>query len=372
MKILQMCRNLGTGGIEAMVCSLSNELAKEHDVTVCTIARPSSEDKFYKELSPSIHRETIRPIGKGKPIREMVKIARFIAKGQFDIIQIHGFFYYYALAVFLYHRKFIFCYTIHSDASKENNPWDVRILFFKKFCFKYNWLHPITISEMSRASFYNLYDCKSHLIPNGVICPEPNADNTLNAYKHSIRTKVFLHASRICPEKNQIMLCRVFLKLIQENEDIVLIIAGPIHHREIYDQMYPYFSERIVYIQDRADIPELLCSADGMCLCSFYEGLPMILLESLAAGCIPVCTAVGGVVNVIEEGITGFLASEVTDEAFYQAMKRMLKLNDAERQVMKMNCIAKSKQYTIEQCARQYINYYNSLLNTTNFQTYSM
>ena len=58
-----MHRNLGTGGIEAMICGLSNELAKTNDVTVCTIVTPSPEDKFYRELASDIKRETIGRTG---------------------------------------------------------------------------------------------------------------------------------------------------------------------------------------------------------------------------------------------------------------------------------------------------------------------
>ena len=95
MRIAQMHRNLGTGGIEAMICGLSNELSKNQDVTVCTIVQPSPDDKFYKELAPGIKRESIGRTGGGKPFKEMVRIARFVRDGNFDIVHIHGFFYFF-------------------------------------------------------------------------------------------------------------------------------------------------------------------------------------------------------------------------------------------------------------------------------------
>ena len=361
MKILQMCRNLGTGGIEAVVCSVSNEMSKEHDVTVCTIVTPSPQDKFYRELAPNVHRETIGRMGEGKPLREMVKIARFIKRGNYDIVNIHGFFYYFALAIILYHRKTIFCYTVHSDAFKENNPWDHRILFFKRFCFRHEWVHPITISSISKGSFTELYGCQSRLITNGVVRPLSDPSITVQEYRTTELTKVFLHASRISPEKNQLLLCRVFDKLIKEGEDIVLLIAGPIHHHDIFEKLEAFFSNRIRYIGDRADIPALLCSADGMCLTSSYEGLSMILLESISAGCIPVCTAVGGIVNVMEDGVEGFLSKEVSEESFYLAMRRFLNLSDTERLEMKRNCIRRSDLFTISRCAKEYMDYYEEL-----------
>ena len=363
MRIAQMHRNLGTGGIEAMICALSNELAKENDVTVCTIVTPSPGDKFYRELAPGIRRETIGRTGEGKPFKEIVRIARFVKKGSFDIVHIHGFFYYYVLAILLYHRKTCFCYTIHSNALKENNPWDLRILRFKRYCFRKGWLHPITISPTSQESFSELYGCGSKMIPNGVVRPRPSAESTLDAYRVTAKTKVFIHASRISPEKNQIMLCRVFDRLVRDGEDVVLTIAGPVHHHEILDQMKAYFCERIQYIDVRSDIPELLCSADAMCLTSFYEGLPVILLESLAAGCIPVCTPVGGILDVMDDGKNGFLSEAVSEDAYYDAVKRLLALPEDGLRAMKEACLQTSSEYDITQTARQYLQHYDELLN---------
>lgn len=362
MRIVHMHRNMGTGGIEAMICGLANEMSREHDVTVCTIVKPSPEDKFYRELAPAVHRETIGRVGKGKHLREIIKIARFVKSGQFDIVHVHCFFYFFSLAFLLYHNRVNFCYTLHNDAYKENNPWDRRILFFKRFCFRHRWVYPITISPVSQKTFTELYGCKSLLIQNGVFLPKPDPAISVDPYRITPNTKIFLHAARICPQKNQLMLCRVFDRLIREGEDVALVIAGPVHYHDIFDEMQKYFSDRMRYIGDRSDIPALLCSADGMCLSSDYEGLPVILLESIAAGCIPVCTAVGGIVDVIDDGIDGFLAAEVSEEAYYQAMKRCLNLTEAERDTLKKNCLAKSESYTVNRCAREYLAYYESLL----------
>ena len=362
MKIVQMHRNLGTGGIEAMVCGLSNELAKENDVTVCTIVKPSPDDKFYRELAPGIKRETIGRTGEGKPFKEMIRIARFIKKGAFDIVHIHGFFYYYALAILLYHRKTCFCYTVHSNALKENNPWDLRILPFKRFCFKHGWLHPVTISPASKDSFTELYGCESELIPNGVVRPEAKEGSHLDALRITPHTRVFLHASRICPEKNQVMLCKVFDRLIQAGKDVALAIAGPIHHHEIFDEMKPFFSDRIQYIGERSDIPALLCTADGMCLSSFYEGLPVILLESMAAGCVPVCTPVGGIKDVVKDGENGILSPDTMEAGYLSAMQRFLELPESVVKNMESACLQTARQYDIARTADRYQHFYASLL----------
>lgn len=362
MRIVQMLKSLGTGGIEAMVCGLSNQLVKENDVTVCTIVTPSPGDKFYRELAPAITRKTIGRTGDGKPMMEMLRIARFIRNGGFDIVHVHGFFYYFALAILLFHGKTCFCYTVHSNALKENNPWDLRILPFKRFCFRRGWVHPVTISPSSQQSFVELYGCPGKMIPNGVTCPRPPKDKGLALYRITEKTKVFLHASRICPEKNQVMLCRVFDQLIREGNDIVLILAGPIHHHDIFDDMKVFFSDRIQYIGDRDDIPALLCTADGMCLTSYYEGMPVILLEALAAGCIPICTPVGGIMDVVKDGENGVLSEDVSEQSYYRALNKFLQQSEDSIKGMKAASLQTARQYDIVQVGLNYQAYFNELL----------
>ncbi|MGP8104966.1 MAG: glycosyltransferase family 4 protein [Desulfobaccales bacterium] len=56
------------------------------------------------------------------------------------------------------------------------------------------------------------------------------------------------------------------------------------------------------------DIPGLLSQADGFLMTSRFEGLPMSLLEAMAAGCVPVVSRLHGITDVIvEEGASGFL-----------------------------------------------------------------
>lgn len=65
---------------------------------------------------------------------------------------------------------------------------------------------------------------------------------------------------------------------------------------------------RVVFTGFRADVPRLLQVIDIFVLCSYtIECFPMALLEAMAASRPAVCTAVGGVPEMIDEGVTGFL-----------------------------------------------------------------
>jgi len=67
------------------------------------------------------------------------------------------------------------------------------------------------------------------------------------------------------------------------------------------------FGDRIHFLGVRNNIPELLAASDLFILPSHSEGLPMALLEALAMGIPTVCTAVGGIPEVIRDGKTGRL-----------------------------------------------------------------
>ena len=70
----------------------------------------------------------------------------------------------------------------------------------------------------------------------------------------------------------------------------------------------------------RHDIPDLLAAADAFLLTSVSEGIPLTLIEAMAAGLPVVSTNVGGVSEVVEDGVTGILAPAGDDTALGNAL----------------------------------------------------
>lgn len=361
MRILHIHPSMGSGGIEAMICGLANEMAKKHDVTLCTIFKIDKSNVFEKKLSPSVQRVGL---GKKKPgfsIKEVFKVYQFIRKGHFDVVHIHGFFYYYALSVFLLRKTVRFVYTIHSDAVKENSTWDKRFLVFKKFAFKHKYIHPVTISKESKRSFTSFYCLDSTLIYNGISdysCEHP--ENKLKDYHFTSHTKLFLHPGRISEPKNQLVLVRVFDRLIKEGRDVVLLIAGSRQDLRIWSEIEPYLSGRIVYLGERDDVRDLLAEADAFCLPSIWEGMPVTLLEALSVGCVPICSSVGGIPEIITDGVNGFLSDDSSEESYYNVLCRFLQCEETEMYRIKKNCLECFGKYRISEVAKRYISVYQS------------
>jgi len=66
-------------------------------------------------------------------------------------------------------------------------------------------------------------------------------------------------------------------------------------------------ARHVTLLGTRRDIPRLLAAADVFLLSSISEGIPLTLIEAMAAGLPCVSTAVGGVPEVIVDGQTGLL-----------------------------------------------------------------
>jgi glycosyltransferase involved in cell wall biosynthesis/uncharacterized membrane protein len=83
----------------------------------------------------------------------------------------------------------------------------------------------------------------------------------------------------------------------------------------------------------RSDVPELLAGADVFVLSSRSEGLPMSVLEAMAAGLPVVATDVGGVSELVLEEETGLLVPRGDTTALAQALERLLRDEDLRRRM---------------------------------------
>jgi glycosyltransferase involved in cell wall biosynthesis len=86
----------------------------------------------------------------------------------------------------------------------------------------------------------------------------------------------------------------------------VFIGQGPMREQMLGEVRSRGIEDVIVFAGFRDDALRLVRTFDLFAMSSLHEGLPLALLESMALGCPPVATSVGGVAEVIEDGVSGF------------------------------------------------------------------
>ena len=82
-------------------------------------------------------------------------------------------------------------------------------------------------------------------------------------------------------------------------------------------------------------------------------------MEALSVGCVPICSNVGGIPDVVESGINGFLSSSSSEEDYYNAMLEYFAKSEEEIQILKNTCNASLENYNIINTAKSYITLYN-------------
>lgn len=363
MKILQIIYSLTSGGAERFVVDLSNELAEmNHEVTLCTL-RDDSDNKngFYKsEVSSKINYINLKLQIGLRPSNIWV-IGNLIRKIKPDIIHSHLNLVNYIFPLTIFFPKIKFYHTIHSDASQEVNSKSE--YYIRRFFYSRRIVNAITISNESTQSYIDFYKTRNYSqIINGRKIPLPSVEfNEVNKYFNELRVgsnSIFLHVGRCNQVKNQIMLVKVFNRIIAEGNSVALLIIGPGFELPRGLELKELASDKIFFLGQKQNVADYFLNADAFCLSSFFEGMPISLIEAFACGCTPICTPVGGIVNSIENGVTGYLSKSVSEKDYYDAVMSYLN-NKGKIQKEHLTELYHSK-FSIGECASQHIELFNS------------
>jgi glycosyltransferase involved in cell wall biosynthesis len=82
-------------------------------------------------------------------------------------------------------------------------------------------------------------------------------------------------------------------------------------------------TEYVRFLGLRTDVARLLGAVDLFLLTSVSEGIPLVLIEAMAAGLGVVSTNVGGVAEVVEDSRTGLLAPAAAASALADSLLRL-------------------------------------------------
>lgn len=137
------------------------------------------------------------------------------------------------------------------------------------------------------------------------------------AEKESIRNQldlppkaiIVIMVARLVSQKNHRFVIENIRHLVRDHPNLCFVFAGggPL------EQELKEFAERlgvmrhVIFLGSRDDVPQLLAASDISILPSSREGFPNTVLESMASGLPTIASDVGGVREIIEHGINGFV-----------------------------------------------------------------
>jgi glycosyltransferase involved in cell wall biosynthesis len=138
---------------------------------------------------------------------------------------------------------------------------------------------------------------------------------------------VLVVIGRLTPQKGHIYLLQALPSLVNEWPQLRCLIVGEGEMRGRLDALAQSLGlgRHCVFAGVSDAIPEVLAAADLFVLPSLSEGFPFVVLEALAMGCPVVATAIDGVTEVIQDGVTGRLVPPRDPTALAGAIREMLR-----------------------------------------------
>ena len=159
------------------------------------------------------------------------------------------------------------------------------------------------------------------VLPNPVPSAAASVDRDAARRRLGVDAQVLLaFAGRIGPQKA----LDVALDAVSATENVTLVVAGDGDGAtELRHRAAPLGGRvRFLGALARDKVLELFAAADASVLSSAWENLPHAVLESLAVGTPVLATAVGGVPELVEDGINGLLVPAGDRGAFAAAVAR--------------------------------------------------
>lgn len=353
-KVLIIIPHLGLGGAETMCENLSYQL-KNNDINVEIVSFYNKETDITKRIEKNGIKIHYLNKKKGPDLFMLFRLIKLIKRERPDVIHTHLYVLSYvvpALKILRTKNKIRIVHTVHNIASKEVNP---KIQKIQRKCFKNKTVIPVAISELIQDSICDLYNLEKNDVPivyNGINlkkCIEKNNYNSFNK---------ILHVGRFFEQKNHFYILKIFEKLLKENDKYHLYLVGD---GELKSAVEKYVSsnkiQNVHFVGSIPDSYSIMNESDLFILPSKWEGFPMTIIEALGTGLPVIASNVGGIPNMIDNEINGFIADDIDE---YIDIIKKLENDQNLREKIGNKAKKQALKFSSQKMAKDYINIYFS------------
>ncbi len=203
---------------------------------------------------------------------------------------------------------------------------------------------------------------KLRVIENGIESLE--LSSLADAKRLAIRTELavpkdgqlLLTVGRLTIQKGHTVLLKAIAKITAKYPRAVFAFAGEGKQRQKLENEARQLniSDKIRFLGVRQDVAELLLASDVFVQPSLWEGLSLAMLEALLSGTPVLATEVEGVVDVIENDVTGLLLPAGDEDALAVSMARLLNDKNLHSQLGQAGKAHVEAHYSIDNMCSQY------------------
>lgn len=339
MRIVQLVNNLDMGGLERLAVDLAYcQLAEGHLPMIYCLTHPG---RFAAEAADrGIRVRSFEKPG-GPHLGTVWKLAAELRRDRPDVLHTHNHLVHHygvvagrlagvPVIVNTRHRA-EFRLTTGPEGSRvtTESPDKKSDLIFRATL---PWVGCVVfISEATRQFFIRhrgIPEAKTRVILNGA---HLERFLQLPAHPGSALPRVrFGIAARLVSEKDHFTLLRAFAAVVAEIPGVELQIAGdgPLRDRLTDYSQELNLTDHVTFLGALSDTAQFFSQLDIFVLSSLNEGLPLAILEAMAAGLPVVASRAGGVEEAALDGQNAYLAAPGDSNELARAMIRMARAPD--------------------------------------------
>jgi glycosyltransferase involved in cell wall biosynthesis len=189
----------------------------------------------------------------------------------------------------------------------------------------------------------------------------PNAVDTAAAPRAAAngRRPLVVAVGRLKAPKDFFTFVRALARLPHGSCEALIVGDGP-DREELEAEIEALgLTEEVRLAGERRDVPELLAAADVFVLSSASEGMPVSVLEAMAAGLPVVASGVGGVPELVADDETGILVEPGEPDALAGALLRLVRDPDLRRRLGGAGRARVEEQFDVDAFRRAHVELYS-------------
>lgn len=341
-----------SGGAQMMVSRLVSrlDLSETEAEVICVYGEPQN-NRMEKAISD--HGIPIRYIGKKKgfSIGAILRLNRELSRFDPDVVHSHLSAGVYCAAWIMSHHVTLL-HTVHNIPDKELLKIKQLVM---KMLYRRKAAVPVAISHEIRSLVKAHYGIDTvELIYNPV-----DIGQFSRAAKKQHSNFVAVNAGRLSPQKNHQLLIKAFIRHHKKyGEDELYILGDGPCRPELEKLIRENGAENYINLEGNVDnVAGYFAGADVFVLSSEYEGLPLVVLEAMAASLPVISTDVGGVRDIVSDFENGILTESGSEEELIKAL-RILRQDREKARAMGERSFALVQKYDTSVIAKEYSELY--------------
>jgi glycosyltransferase involved in cell wall biosynthesis len=314
IKVVVFTENLVFGGINRYCLDLVEGLKSYPDIKIYLLAPRNSIDQWLSDQAKNIGIEIITL--SGNRLTVFSKLKKLLAEIRPNILHTQG---YYSnvigrLAVRANCLPIKLLNTVHGVYHFHSAVFQSKIWYALDYATMGFSDKIITVSKTtSQQLTWMGLQKRISIIANGTrINPLPSKENILILRKHlglPQQGKIVCFVGRLSPQKGINSLIKIIHRIIGCDDNVSFIIVGDGEQMPTLQLIAYEYPGKVFLFGKQADVSDFYDAADIFLLTSITEGLPMTIIEAFAHGLPAVATRVGGVPEIVLDGVNGLLCA---------------------------------------------------------------